>query len=489
VLNSTQTLTLYQTLTEAFTPEEVQELLRTHLGLRLDRVVSPEAPLSVQAREVIQMAERAGWTDDLIRAVFLARPTRPELAELAKSAGVTIPVTVGEAGTRAALPAFTERPRPQSLSTIDPAEWVRRTALLQNAVCRVEVGGRSFGTGFLVGPDTILTSHAVLQSVFEKEYSPDSVWCRFDYRRKPSGEIDSGTVARLHGDRGILDAIEAPLGYCLLRLDAEVGREPLTPGGPPRGWLHIPDEAPVLIPGAPLFIAYYPGSGGLILSADPHAIVETTSDAKVRYRVSTEPGSAGAPCLDAELRVVAMHLSRVDADGKPGGLGEGILIAAIRDRLRKQNLQDALGGEAPAEAVPAVPDLSGDSKPPEPRPVKCVEDPQRGRWGRQAQRSGRRLFVELLDTEGRVFQFNAIVESTDGSPLEGPVVFHLHDTYPKSVIWVRKIHDGRRAVIWEITSYGVYTIGAQVKNAQGKWVGLEYNLVKEKELPQRFKER
>ncbi len=123
------------------------------------------------------------------------------------------------------------------------------------------------------------------------------------------------------------------------------------------------------------------------------------------------------------------------------------------------------------------------------REITNIDDPQRGRWGRRSRRGGRRLFVELLNTEGRIFQFNAVVESTDGSSLEGPVVFYLHDTYPKSVIWIRKIHEGRRAVLEEVTSYGVYTIGAQVKNAQGKWIGLEFNLAKLDDLPERFKER
>jgi hypothetical protein len=64
----------------------------------------------------------------------------------------------------------------------------------------------------------------------------------------------------------------------------------------------------------------------------------------------------------------------------------------------------------------------------------------------------------------------------------------LHDSYPKPVFWIRKVRDGSRAVLEEVRSYGVYTIGAQVKDAHGQWLGLEFSLSQLPDLPQRFKE-
>ena len=93
--------------------------------------------------------------------------------------------------------------------------------------------------------------------------------------------------------------------------------------------------------------------------------------------------------------------------------------------------------------------------------------------------------MQVKRIETRVFIFDATVESRSGT-LTGPVIFHLHDSYPQNTIWIRKIRDGRRAVLEDVSSYSMYTIGVQVKNERGEWVGLEYNLTQLTDLPQRF---
>ena len=79
--------------------------------------------------------------------------------------------------------------------------------------------------------------------------------------------------------------------------------------------------------------------------------------------------------------------------------------------------------------------------------------------------------------------FDAVVESVDGSPLQSPIVFHLHDSFARSAITIRKIREGRRAVLYEVNAYGAFTIGAQVRTARGDWTSLEYNLVDLPGLP------
>ena len=53
----------------------------------------------------------------------------------------------------------------------------------------------------------------------------------------------------------------------------------------------------------------------------------------------------------------------------------------------------------------------------------------------------------------------------------------------------RRVRDGRRAVLEEVRSYGVFTIGAQVRNTLGEWVGLELDLSGLPDLPKRFLDR
>jgi hypothetical protein len=199
----------------------------------------------------------------------------------------------------------------------------------------------------------------------------------------------------------------------------------------------------------------------------------------LRHGVATDPLAAGAPCFDEDWNLVAVHLG--DGVG-PGGetVGEAVRGAAIRNWLNRAGVAKYLGGEVPARDTP----------PPPPGPVKHPDDPQRGRWGNRSQRSGRKLTATITDSSGpRLFTCDFTVESTDGSTLKGPVIFHLHDSYPRSVIQIRKIHDGMYATLEEVTAYGAYTVGAQVKDAAGNWIVLELNLARKRSLPKRFRER
>ena len=116
-------------------------------------------------------------------------------------------------------------------------------------------------------------------------------------------------------------------------------------------------------------------------------------------------------------------------------------------------------------------------------------DPHKGRWGRQAERNGRRLYATLTDVSRNGFAVDLTVESTDGTPLRPRVSFHLHPSFPRSVITIRKIREGRMATIFDVRAYGAFTLGAEVLDGQGNWIKLEYDLVDLPELPSRFHDR
>lgn len=138
-------------------------------------------------------------------------------------------------------------------------------------------------------------------------------------------------------------------------------------------------------------------------------------------------------------------------------------------------------GEQPAVEEPRPP------KPPKPGPDP--DDPQKGRWGGQPERDGRRLGAELRGVYGGTFEFDLSVTSTDGSVLVGPVVFHVHDSYPRTAYHIRKVRDGARAVFEQVEAWGCYTVGAQVQKAGGGWTRLEYDLCDLPGLPKTFRAR
>jgi hypothetical protein len=140
---------------------------------------------------------------------------------------------------------------------------------------------------------------------------------------------------------------------------------------------------------------------------------------------------------------------------------------------------------APRNTVPVEP-LAG--RPPAPGPILHSDDPQKDRWGGRSQRDGREVRLVIDSVERDVFYFSAFVQSVDGTPLASPVVFHLHNSFPRSVITIRRVED-QQAALRSWNAYGVFAIGVQVKNSDGKWISLEIDLADAPGLPSRFKKR
>jgi len=80
-LTGPQAKQLQEAILDAFDREELKELLLLRLDKKLDRI-APGATLDATVLDVIQKAEREGWTADLLRAVAAERPSRKDLQSL-----------------------------------------------------------------------------------------------------------------------------------------------------------------------------------------------------------------------------------------------------------------------------------------------------------------------------------------------------------------------------------------------------------------------
>jgi hypothetical protein len=485
MLTADQMRELHQALLLSFNPDEFRWLLESRLGVRLDRI-SAAPDMSTQMYEVIQTAERAGWTADLVRAAYLSRPGHAQLANLYDALGLSAEVEFQGGGDTKRLATDGASSPADSVTegSLDDQTFRRQLEELSARVCRVEVSGSGQATGFLVGPEAVLTFSFGFEN---RKGLSKRVGCRFDSRTLADGTVVEGVYLEAAGDWLIDVSPHADLGYALLRLKQPVGNAPVggDGGGPIRGWLTLPDRPPDLVAGSTLIMPFYAEYGSQTLAINRRGIIGLTPDRKhVRYEVNSRPGSAGAPCLTADYSVFAIHQSA----SRDSGECEGVLAHLVRERLVANGHSGALGGPPPATGVtPVRPKVI--TPPPKPPAVVTADDPQKGRWGGRAKKKGRELSAVNLNVGKRDFTFDAVVKSTDGSPLEGPVVFHLHDTFAKSVIWIRKIDtDNNQAVLESIDSYGAFTIGAQVKDKDGNWIGLEYDLVRLRGLPKWFHE-
>lgn len=339
-------------------------MVRFKLGENLAEFVNVSDPLNVVAVNLIQEMEARGWTARLVAAARESRPDNPEIFAFAQQLGLAVRMPA----SAPALEVIVRKANP----FVDIARVRSRLARIETQVCRVEVAfdrGKGFGTGFLVGPDVVLTNHHVVEAVITKTNGarPDRVVLRFDYKRSDDGEelnpgqefrlaedwlIDSSPVSDVDFEPEPKSRLPEPdrLDYALLRLSDAAGNSPVgakaEPGAPPRGWIKISAESPSLPAGSPLFIVQHPAGEPMQLALDTEAVIKVNDNStRVQYRTNTLPGSSGSPCFNKDWELVALHHS---GDPQYSELhhptfNEGIPVSAIAAQISARNLQAALG--------------------------------------------------------------------------------------------------------------------------------------------------
>ena len=187
------------------------------------------------------------------------------------------------------------------------------------AVARIEIPeGTAKGTGFLVGPDLLLTNQHVLQqqSVLEAAVA------RFDFLSDPSGIAEGkGSVVPFKPDFYFASPAEE-LDYALVRLasaplktiaveDARKA-EPiaaLLAQGKHKGYLSLAPH--LLVAQSRVNIVQHP-DGDPLKAVLTQNYVSHVTDTRVQYVADTMEGSSGSPVFNGFWEVVALHHS-----GKP----------------------------------------------------------------------------------------------------------------------------------------------------------------------------
>jgi hypothetical protein len=262
-----------------------------------------------------------------------------------------------------ALEGFQKRVK-AALPWLDPRLWGTPLFQTEARVCRIEVDGIPVGTGFLVGPDAVLTNYHVLATEIAVKATGDRITCLFDYRVLSGGVESEGTRVGLasawddwHIDSSpplpnaaehACDPLPTPdqLDHALVRLASPFGREPITSGGPARGWVRVPATAPTLTEKMPVMILQHPKSLPIKLAFDAEAVLTVNANrTRVRYATNTEDGSSGSPCFNATWGLIALHHFG-EPNVKPATYNQGVPIDAIRSRLTRVGRADAFGSES-----------------------------------------------------------------------------------------------------------------------------------------------
>jgi Trypsin-like peptidase domain len=239
-------------------------------------------------------------------------------------------------------PAFERRPKQSTLESVIGVNnllgvaWLSRGTEVAAAVGRVIfANGDAAGTGFLVGPDLLLTNHHVLSS---PDVSATS-FVQFNYQLTWSGQP---TTIR---QNKIVELVktDSRLDYSILRVDGSPGDV--------LGFMDPADRATVAVNDAVVIIQHPNGDRKQIALQDNQ--VSGVFGDLVQYTTDTQPGSSGSPILNNRWQIIGLHHAGGSLPGPGGSLittNEGIQFSSI--------VRDAAGLLGPVSRLVVL--LSGD---------------------------------------------------------------------------------------------------------------------------------
>lgn len=184
------------------------------------------------------------------------------------------------------------------------------------AVGRIELPrGRAHGTGFLVGPDLILTNYHVFKS---KDVLSTAV-IRFDYHANAEGVVTQGRVFEFVPDFYV-GSPDTELDFALVKVKGEplaerkmlpedegLGYLELLRRGRHRGYLLISPS--LIVEHERVNIIQHPNGNPQKVVLTQNYVLANMSATRVHYLADTLPGSSGSPVLNRFWEVIALHHS------------------------------------------------------------------------------------------------------------------------------------------------------------------------------------
>lgn len=375
-LSGPQLERLRNTLVAVFDKPSLSELLLFRLGVNINNVIADSA-WTTMVLQLVQKSQQEGWTGDLIITASEARQGHPGLEALKAELGIGKSTSPGES---TALEAFVDGVG----GLLNPEMLRTRLAAAEAAVCRVshtKPNGQPYGgTGFLVGPDVMLTNHHVMRYIIDESVPAANVRVLFDYKlHADNTPVNDGNLVPLAEHWLIDSAKHSPtdeqaleqvpdtpadeLDYALVRLAEPVGCRPVPSNIPgrdadgaaaddtPRGWIDVSKPPATVGPGAPLFILQHPEIGMMKLAWDPGSVIALNDvKTRIRHRTATLPGSSGSPCFDINFDLVALHHAGDPAESVnvSAAYNQAIPMQAITTLLEQRGLLDTIGQPCPA---------------------------------------------------------------------------------------------------------------------------------------------
>ncbi len=286
--------------------------------------------LTEAAAKAFLAADRAGFFGPLLadlgaRGLIDLRHATRVLSEARgapdRAARLLVPQRAG--GRSVTLEDFT----PDMASWIGMETFVRGLMTAMRRTCMVVVGAPGSlapitGTGFLVGPQTVLTNWHVLQHEIDpatgtaKDGSNARIACHFERVNdlQPAEvafavadwlvDFSPMDLAGVDPGKGYADMSALrphALDYCAIRLSGAPGRL--------RGWYDLAQPGRLDDDRNLTFVIQHPAAGRMVAAATAGATLELPDRKFLLHRARTAQGSSGGLVLDHELNVIGLHHS------------------------------------------------------------------------------------------------------------------------------------------------------------------------------------
>lgn len=358
------------TETPAFTPEQLEDFGEL-LALHLNRGNIAWLATSVLGKDAVLDAANAEGDNAFARAIVDALAIAEKVADaitLLQQEKVSL-LTVGlnhilsnqRLEASATYQAFVNQYEP----FLSSADFLERTPRIMRTLCAIGVGeavNGIAGTGFLVGPDLVLTNCHVIPELIviaadgtiTEKAQGDQLYCFFDYNSAPTPRVPhdytkkSAFIAARAKQTGWLEAARGPLpydgtdqcpadangryDYALIRLERPMGKLPARrSGGEARGWLTLPENIDAMIRAQRIIVHQHPGAAPQQFDIGDYVGLDVTQT-RVRYTVSAARGSSGGAAVDSKGNLFALHNAEVRPLGTPP-MNQGVRIDTIAQDL------------------------------------------------------------------------------------------------------------------------------------------------------------
>jgi V8-like Glu-specific endopeptidase len=204
--------------------------------------------------------------------------------------------------------------------------WLRAGLLCAKSICRV-VTPTSLGTGFLIGDGRLMTNAHVIP---DRDIAARSR-AEFGVEESQDGAVAAPIPYQFDPNRFFRASNDQNLDYCVLALQTAGAGVPISEWGALQfegNKLPEVDEHVTII--------QHPSGGPKQIAITANQVVNRF-DHMLHYTTDTLPGSSGAPVLNDDWKVIALHHAGgnvlKNARGDRLFANEGILIGAILDDM------------------------------------------------------------------------------------------------------------------------------------------------------------